>query len=384
MHRNIATDEQINTALADGKNTVCAFGVSGGKDSSTLVNETNDHLDSIGFDGTRILVHSNLGLIEHSQSLEICERLSQKTGLPLIVVEPLRPMLERWEYRWECVTRRFQNLETVRISTWASSAMNRYCTSEEKVVPITRFLKKTYPGKTILNAVGIRREESKKRAQKPISETNKMLTVKTFGTSGITWHPIADFLIEDVYLSHRRHNFQLHEAYTKFNMSRVSCSFCVLAGEKDLRASLGDERNHAAFQQIARLEIASTFSFKNDLWLADLAPQLLTQDERESLRCAKERAILRRMADKFIPQELLFDKNSGFPAFQPNLEQSAALGKARQRIGEILDIPVKFTTAQEVYDRYAELLQLKLEKEARAAKKKKPSIKVNPQGNLFA
>ena len=354
----IALTEEIKAALARWRETIVAISVSGGKDSGAVALEIVEYLRSISFAGEIILIHSDLGLIEHSQSIKICRMLSARLNVPLVVVHPLREMIERWVYRWQRLVERFINLETVRISTPFSSAQNRFCTSEEKTVPICRYLKNTYPGKTILNVVGIRRDESKKRAKKPVAEDNKLLAVKTKGTSGITWLPIADYKIEDVFLSHRRFNFPFHEAYTKFNMSRVSCSFCVLAGLKDLQASLGDVRNHEAFRQIARLEILSTFSFK-DTFLADLAPELLTENEREALAITKAKVIDRAWADKLIPTELLFDKDTGFPAFQPTMQQATALGEARAKLGAVLNIPVKFTTGLEVYNRFAELLKTK-------------------------
>jgi 3'-phosphoadenosine 5'-phosphosulfate sulfotransferase (PAPS reductase)/FAD synthetase len=169
----IAVPEDVKAALRRGKDTICAVSVSGGKDSSTVALETVEYLRSINFAGEIILIHSDLGLIEHSQSAEICRQLSEFLQIPLVVVRPLREMIERWVYRWQRIIERFMNLETVRISTPFSSAQNRFCTSEEKTVPICRYLKNAYPGKTILNVVGIRREESKKRALKPISEHNK-------------------------------------------------------------------------------------------------------------------------------------------------------------------------------------------------------------------
>lgn len=360
----ILTDPLIDQALRDSANTVVAMSISGGKDSSTLGLETDAYLNHIGFTGTRIFVHSDLGLIEHAESLPVCRRLADLLNIPLHIIKPIRPMIERWAYRLECVQQRFINLETVRISTWASSAANRFCTSEEKTTPICRFLKKQFRGKTILNVVGLRASESRRRALKPISEFNKLISVKTHGTIGYTWLPILKYSLEDVFLAHRRHDFARHEAYTRFGMSRVSCSFCVLASHDDLRASLTDERNTEAFRQIVRLEIASTFSFKPDLWLADLSPQLLSDTERRELAIAKEKAIERRLADKMIPSEMLFNSKTGFPAFQPTLEQSARLGQARKQIGKILNLPVKYTTADEVYRRYARLLEIKLKREA--------------------
>ena len=391
----ILTNPIIDRALEDSAKTVVATSISGGKDSFTVAAEVNDHLDSIGFTGTRILVHSDLGLIEQSQSKEICERLSEHLQVPLHTVKPLRPMLEQWEFRAESVARRFTNLETVRISTPWSSAKLRFCTSQEKTTPICSYLKRTFPGKMILNVIGLRCQESRGRAKKQVTQENKLLVGKKLGTNGITWNPILDYSLEDVFLAHQRHNFQLHEAYTKFGLSRVSCAFCVLAGELDLRASLSDERNHAAFRRIAQLEIKTTFGFKDGFWLADLAPHLLTRNELHGLVIAKSKAIERRLADKLIPQELLFNAETGFPAFQPTLAQAERLGYARAKIGEILNLPVKYTTATGVFNRYAELLEIKAEKEAikskqaaaRAVRRAKAGI-IEPvqeltQGKLF-
>lgn len=372
----ILTDPTINEKLRNSADTICAFSVSGGKDGTAAALEGSEHLDRIGFTGKRILVHSDLGAIEHFDSLPACNRLADRMQIPLHVVKPNRPMIERWQYRWECVVNRFVNLETVRISTWASSAANRFCTSEEKTAPICRFLKNEFRGKTILNIVGIRADESVKRSKEPISKFNKMLYVKTHGTSGYTWHPILKYAVEDVFLAHRRFGFARHEAYTRFGLSRVSCCFCVLAKEQDLLASLRDERNHESYQRIARIEIESTFSFKNDFWLADLAPHLLTGNERIGLAIAKEKAIKRRIADKMIPVELLFDAATGFPAFQPNIKQSEQLGLARAEIGKILNLPVKYTSAEDVYNRYAELLVLKQIKEAK--NKKQAAAQIDP------
>ena len=377
MNEKFLTDPVIDKALADSANTTVAISISGGKDSTVLTLETNRHLDNLGFTGNRVLIHSDLGEIEHFQSAEICRKLGERLNLHLHIIKPKRPMIERWQYRWECITNRFINLENVRLSTWASSARNRFCTSESKTSPICRFLKKTYPGQTILNVIGLRRQESRGRAAKPVSQQNNLLTVKTKKTFGITWHPILDYTLEDVFLTHRQCNFPLHEAYTKFGLSRVSCSFCVLAGESDLQASLSDERNHPAFRRIAELEIQTTFSFKDGFWLADLAPQLLSQEQQKKLSEAKEKAARRKLADRKIPEELLFDRTTKFPAFQPDINQSARLGEARGELGAILDLPVKYTNAQEVYDRYAELIELKAEKE------KTRKIKPKAQRTLF-
>lgn len=377
----ILTDEKINQVLALGNKVVVSMSVSGGKDSDTLALDLNEYLNSINFTGERVLIHSDLGAIEHADSLPTCQRLAKHLGLPLIVVKPKRPMIERWEYRWECNVERFINLRTVKIATWASSSQWRFCTSEEKTTPICRRLKELYPGRIILNAVGIRGEESQSRAKKPISLVNNLLSAKRTNTIGITWFPIRDYRLEDIFLCHCRHGFTRHEAYDKNGNTRVSCVFCVLAGEQDLQASLKDGRTHQVYLRLSELEAATTFSFQPDKWLSDLAPHLLPKALRDRLKSAKEKAIKRRYAEKFIPSELLFDSETGFPAFQPSLEQAGQLAAVRAEIGALLDLPMKYITAQAVSERYAELL---VEKQLREAKKKKTAIgKDGTQLSLF-
>lgn len=379
----ILTDSTIQEILRQ-RNVVVSMSTSGGKDSGALGLELNDELDRMGFQGERIYIHSDLGAIEHTDSLPTCERLSAHTGVPLIVVKPLRPMIERWEYRWQRNRERFVNLETVKIATWASSAMWRFCTSEEKTAPICQKLKKLYPGKIILNAIGIRGQESMSRAKKPIWTENKLLQSKKEETSGLTWHPIRDFTLADVFLTHKRHNFAMHEAYHNNGNTRVSCVFCVLASEEDLRASLRDIRTHDVYRRIVSIEALTTFSFQPDRWLGDLALDLLPETLRETFISAKERAIERRLAERMIPDELLFDSKTGFPAFQPTIEQARRLADARRAIGDVLGFDMRFITAKDVWDRYAELLEIKRLKEAKKGNKSSKVLEENPQASLFA
>lgn len=367
MLKDIQITPEVRIALCDSARTVVASSISGGKDGNAMALRLNRYLDEIGFTGERVLIHSDLGfLIEHRDSIKICRELSEHLDIPLIVVNPLRDMIARWEYRWECNVERFINLEAVKIMTWASSKQWRFCTSEEKTAPICRELKNRYPGKIILNAVGLRGEESPDRAKQPISKENKLLINGKFGTYGITWLPIKDYLIEDVICTHLVEQFRLHEAYHKNGNTRVSCVFCVLASLRDLRASLKDKRTHAAYRRIVALEALTTFSFQPDRWLGDVAPELLDKNVRERLFLAKELAIKRQEAETLIPKELLFDAKTGFPAFQPTPAQADKLADARRAIGEVLGLPMKYITGRAVYYRYAELLD---EKELKAAEK---------------
>ncbi len=71
-----------------------------------------------------------------------------------------------------------------------------------------------------------------------------------------------------------------NEAYALGN-ERLSCSLCVLASRNDLLNGAEHQPDH--YRDLVDLEIASGFSFRQGLWLADLRPDLLTEEQRQAL-----------------------------------------------------------------------------------------------------
>ena len=230
----------------------------------------------------------------------------------------------------------------------------RFCTSELKVAPITQALRRRWPEGNIINAVGIRREESTARALKPVSQINKALTRKD-GRQARDWNAIADMKIEQVWLTHRKHEFQEHYAYRVNGNSRVSCSVCVLSSRHDLAASLRDENNHAAYRRAVALKSVSGFSFQPAHWLGEVRPDLFTATEKEALREAQERAGARRLAERRIPSQMRYLK--GWPTYQPPLHECETLASARREVAALYgwqEMP--YTNAESVSQKYAELL----------------------------
>lgn len=361
----LVVDDAVADILMDS-NSVVAMGNSGGKDSCAMGLLVNKFLKLISYRGEKIFIHSDLGEIEHAESLPHSKLLAEHTGIGLVVVYPLHTMLARWEKRWRDNVERYANLLLVKLISPFSSASLKFCTSEEKVQPITRELKRLFPGRKILNAVGLRREESRSRAAKSISQENEKLFSAADGTSGLDWFPILDLKIEEVFLTHRAFGFPLHAAYGRGN-SRVSCAFCVLSSFNDLSVSLRDARNFESFTRIVELEIASGFSFQPSRYLADVGYEFLTEDQRERLKASKELAARRRVIEKTIPKSLLLVKH--FPQFQPSVEQSTFLAEVRAAVGELYEFEMNYVTMRGVFERYAELLILKAEREMKKAKK---------------
>jgi 3'-phosphoadenosine 5'-phosphosulfate sulfotransferase (PAPS reductase)/FAD synthetase len=363
MSYPIALTPEIESLLAAG--SPVAIGVSGGKDSCAVAFATIEYLDSIGHTGPRVLIHSDLGRVEWKASLPTCERLAEILGLELIVVRrEAGDMMDRWLTRWRNNVARYVNLECVKlILPWSTPSM-RFCTSELKVAVICRELIKRFPGQTIVSVSGIRREESARRAKAPIVQEQKKLASKTHKTTGIDWHPILDWKIEDVFSYLKARDFPLHEAYTAYGSSRVSCAFCILGSQSDFKASASCPDNQDIYREMVQLEAASSFGFQDAKWLADTAPELLDESTRKTVTEAKEKGRQRQTLEARIPKHLLYVK--GWPVFVPTWDEAETMAEVRREVGNLLGLDVGYTTPGAIIDRHQELM-FKQDSKRRAA-----------------
>lgn len=205
---------------------VVAIGISGGKDGAAAAIRLASYLDEVGHTGPRVLIHSDLGRVEWKDSLPRCEALAKRLGWELMVVNrKAGDMMARWEGRWANNVARYESLECVKlILPWSTPSM-RFCTSELKTAVICSALSKRFKGQNILSVTGVRHAESAARAKMPICSPQPLLTKK--GVEGYNWNAIIEWPTEDVYAYHEEVDEPLHEAYTKYGSSRVSCSFCI-------------------------------------------------------------------------------------------------------------------------------------------------------------
>jgi len=348
---DVAVTPEVSEWLAAG--AVCALGVSGGKDSQAMAIRVAEYLDQIGHEGSRVLIHSDLGAVEWKDSLPICERLAKRLGWELIVLRRAAgDMMDRWEARWASSLKRYSSLACVKIILpWSTPGM-RFCTSELKTDLICRELTKRYPGQKILSATGVRHDESAARSKMPIATPQPKLSAR--GCQGMNWNPIAPWSTPSVYEYIAIKQEPLHEAYTVYGSTRVSCAFCIMSSAGDLKASASCPDNTDIYRRMVRLEIASTFALQGAKWLGDVAPHLLSADEREGLAGAKHRAELRVQAESRLPTHLLY--TSGWPTCIPTQEEAELMAEVRQMVADALGITVDFTTAGEIIAKYQELL----------------------------
>lgn len=348
-------------------NSPVAIGVSGGKDSCAVAIATIDWLNLMGHSGPRILVHADLGVTEWKDSLPTCRRLAHLLDLELVIVRrPQGDMMDRWEQRWRDNLRRYMELSCVKlILPWSTPAM-RFCTAELKVDQITRYLSKRFPGTVILNVTGIRRQESDERAKAAVAKPEKKLTSITNRTTGLSWNPIIDWQIEQVWESMAARGFEPHEAYTLYGASRVSCCWCILATKSDHQAAAIPPENLSLGRRMVDLEITSTFGFQGNRWLGDTLADLLTPDQRDRWLTVKVRAETREYAEAKIPKHLLYTK--GWPTCIPTRDEATLLGAVRFAVADAVGFSPTFTNPDQIISRYTQLMRLK---EARPVKRVK-------------
>ena len=270
-------------------------------------------------------------------------------------------MMDRWLTRWKNNVERYVNLECVKlILPWSTPSM-RFCTSELKTDVICRELVRRFgvqPLPPILSVSGIRRQESRDRAKAPIVKVQPKLTNARRGTSGYDWHPILDWSLDAVLELINARGFPLHEAYTKYGASRVSCAFCIMSAQADLKAAAGCADNADLYREMCQLELDSTFAFQSDKWLCDVDCQLLTSEQRERIPYAKAAALERTIAEDWLPKHLLYEK--GWPTVVPTMSEAAQLAEMRRRVAEAVGLQIQYTTARTVRDRYRQLMTEKL------------------------
>ena len=353
----IAVTPTLSEHLKSG--AVVGIGVSGGKDSLAMAYALMEYLDRISHSGPRVLIHSDLGLIEWRESLPMCELLAQRLGLELIVVH--KDMIARWKQRQQNTVRRYERLECVKLVMPWSSAQWKFCAGEQKLEPISSALTHRFPFQVILSASGIRRDESNERKKAAVSKEQPKLLRKKLGTSGYDWHPIIEWSLQDVFAYHQEKRIPLHAAY-QMGSTRVSCTYCVLSSRNNLAVATLCEANHKAYRELVSIEIASTFSFQLGSWLGDVAPHILDQEMREALADAKRRAHRREQAESRLPKHLLYQK--GRPIAVPTWDEARLLSEVRKAVAEAVRVDIDYTTPAAIRDRYSELLNLHVQRAA--------------------
>ena len=220
-------------ALIDG-GALVALNTSGGKDSQAMT----ILLSRLVPRDQLLAVHAPLGEVEWPGTIKHIER-TLPPGVPLILapVTSGKTLLEAIEERG-----RFPD------------AARRYCTSGWKRGPIERELRrylKAHPrfGDRVVSAMGMRADESPARSRRTPWKRNDRNS--RAGRQWFDWLPIHGLAADDVFRVIAEAGQFPHWAYAA-GMSRLSCSFCILASRADLRRAA--ELRPALYRQYVHVE----------------------------------------------------------------------------------------------------------------------------------
>jgi 3'-phosphoadenosine 5'-phosphosulfate sulfotransferase (PAPS reductase)/FAD synthetase len=117
-------------------------------------------------------------------------------------------------------------VELVRHKGMFPSRVTRYCTTMLKVLPIQKYLLGVSEREEIVNAVGIRRAESRARSQVAEFEWSESFDCEI-------WRPLVTWTKDDVLAIHARHGVPLAPLYD-WGAGRVGCFPCIHASKKEL------------------------------------------------------------------------------------------------------------------------------------------------------
>lgn len=193
---------------------------SGGKDSQALLAFVRRHVP----DSQIVIVHATLGRYEWAGVIEHIKATSD--GLPLYIAEAI--------FR-DGTTKTFGSMVLRR--GMYPDVERRQCTSDLKRGPIEKVIRRIARERgvsLIVELTGVRAEESAPRRRRCVQSWSFDSKNSKAGRRWYKLDPIADWTIEQVWSEIADAGQERHWAYDA-GMSRLSCSFCIMANKSDQR-----------------------------------------------------------------------------------------------------------------------------------------------------
>lgn len=220
---------------------------SGGKDSQAMYALIREFVPAAQL----AIVHADLGRVEWSGVKEHIRATTD--GLPLEVALPT-DRAGNTKDLLQVVRDRHQKLESKRqetgkrINPWPSPSQ-RWCTSDFKRGPIEREIRRIMAerGFTLaVNCLGLRADESDKREcglnKEAFKATGEAITLaqneslSKAGRQVYQWLPIHKLTTDEVFQVIADAGQKPHPVYA-LGMTRLSCSFCIMASKADLKTA---------------------------------------------------------------------------------------------------------------------------------------------------
>ena len=244
-------------------NVAIVISFSGGKDSSAMLATIMENYPK----AKKYVVMADTGF-EHDDAIEWSKKIVESFGLTLNVVQAI------WK---DGTTKTFQGMVRNRKKFPSSSC--RQCTSDLKRDPIYKWIRNNVKETIIINAMGLRADESRNRASKDHCSFNERLSTKLIKGSrkrtAFDWLPIHTWTTDEVisYLADK--DIELHPAYSY--LPRFSCRLCILMRTQDIVAVYHNDR--PAFDMVSDLEQEIGFTMRNGESLVQLITGELKKDE---------------------------------------------------------------------------------------------------------
>ncbi|MEZ0095520.1 phosphoadenosine phosphosulfate reductase family protein [Streptacidiphilus sp. EB129] len=246
------------------------FSLSGGKDGLAALDRGVALADDAGVLDRVVALHCDLGSAEWEGAADLARAQAEHYGVAFEVRRREQGTL----------------LDMVRHRGMWMSPRARYCTSAMKRDVARKFYTELArstptPGRParLLTALGIRAEESRARAQRPVLAVDR--TVSNSRKEVTVWHPVLRYSTDQVWQAIRRSGAPSHPAYA--HVSRLSCRLCPLASRRDLLVSARLNPELAA--EYAQVEDEIGHRFRNDWTMAriieeahELPPEALTRE----------------------------------------------------------------------------------------------------------
>ncbi len=244
---------------------------SAGKDSSAMLALLVERCRALGILERVVVAHADLGRVEWQGTVELAEQQAVFYGLPFFKMKrPQGDLLEHIE----------------RHGKWPD-AKNRYCTSDHKRSQIQKIITaqvatlRAKSGKArvrVLNCMGMRKDESPKRAKMNAYESNPPASN---GRREVDqWLPIHGWTEAQVWERVRASGLPVHPAYG-LGMPRLSCVLCVLASRDALLT--GGLHNPELLAEYVRVEQKIGHTFRHKLPILSIQ-QALAAGERPTGR----------------------------------------------------------------------------------------------------
>lgn len=261
--------DQIKDLAAQG--AIFYVGHSGGKDSQAMYAAVTK---VVPHDQVRV-IHADLGAVEHANTKD---HILANIDHDLMIAEAFLldgtptdffGLVRRQRKHLDTPTKKYPDARRD-VPAWPDSE-NRFCTSDLKTGPIWREIKRDGNHEIVVNCVGIRGQESKKRGKKvakrgTLNINKKASCNKRVQREAYDWWPIAHWSIDQVWAEIAEAGQTPHPSYAEGN-ERLSCAFCIFGSPNDL--GLAAKRDPELLKRYIDLEIEVRSTMFNGASLAD-------------------------------------------------------------------------------------------------------------------